>query len=74
MSQTDFFEGQAEQARARSDAATLDNVKVCQLRAAEAWDALAARSRKSDQTRAAEALRKVNQLADEQAAIESREA
>ena len=61
MSQTDFFQAQADQARARSDAATLENVKVCQLRAAEAWDALAARSRKSDQTRAAEAQRKALQ-------------
>ena len=73
MSQTDFFQAQADQARARSDAATLDNVKDCQLRAAEAWDALAARSRKSDATRAAEALRKVSQVADGQAAIGSRE-
>ena len=68
MSQTEFFQGQADQARAKSDAATLENVRVCQLRAAEAWDALATRSRKSDQTRAAEALRKVNQIADGQAA------
>ena len=74
MSQTDFYQGQADEARAKSSAATLDNVKVCHLRAAEAWDALAARSRKSDQTRAAEALRKVNQLAEDQAAMESREA
>ena len=64
MSQTDFFQSQADDARARSDAAKLENVRVSQLRAAEAWDALAARSRKSDETRAAEALRKADQLAN----------
>jgi hypothetical protein len=64
VSQTDFYQTQADQARARSDSATLDNVKVCQLRAAEAWDALAARSRKSDQTRAAEAQRKAVQIVE----------
>jgi hypothetical protein len=63
VSQTDFFQSQANEARARSGAATLENVRVSQLRAAEAWDALAARSRKSDETRAAEALRKADQLA-----------
>jgi hypothetical protein len=63
VSQTDFFQSQADDARARSDAAKLENVRVSQLRAAEAWDALAARSRKSDETRAAEALRKADQLA-----------
>lgn len=61
MSQTDFYQSQADEARARSDSATLANVRDCQRRAAEAWDALAARSRKSDQTRAAEAQRKALQ-------------
>ena len=56
--QTDFYQAQADEARARSDAATLQNVKDNQLRSAEAWAALAARSRKSDTLRAAEALRK----------------
>ena len=60
MSQTDFFQAQADQARARSDAATLQNVKDSQLRAAEAWDALAARARKGDALRAAEAQRKAD--------------
>ena len=57
--QTDFYQSQADEARARSDAAALQNVKDSQLRAAAAWDALAARSRKSDQLRFAEAARKV---------------
>ena len=60
--QTDFYQSQADEARAKSDAAQLQNVKDNQLRAAEAWDALAARSRKSDQLRAAEALRKAEQV------------
>ena len=57
-SQTSFYQAQADEARARSDAALLQNVKDSQLRAAEAWDALAARSRKADLTRVAEATRK----------------
>lgn len=59
--QTDFYQTQADEARARSDTASLQNVKDSQLRAAEAWDALAARSRKSDRLRTAEALRKAEQ-------------
>jgi hypothetical protein len=56
--QTNFFQAQADEARARSNAASLRNVKESQLRAAEAWDALAARSRKSEQLKATEAMRK----------------
>ena len=55
---TSFYQSQADAARARSDEAQLQNVKDNQLRAAAAWDALAARSAKSDQLRAAEAIRK----------------
>ena len=62
--QTDFYQAQADDARARSRAATLQNVKDNQLRAAEAWDVLAARSRKSDVLRTAEATRKAAQLVD----------
>jgi hypothetical protein len=58
--QTDFYQSQADDARAKSDSATLQNVKDSQLRAAEAWDALAARSRKSDRLRIDEAQRKAN--------------
>lgn len=59
-----FYQAQADAARTRSDEATLQNVKDNQLRAAAAWDALAARSQKSDQLRAAEAARKATQAAD----------
>jgi len=59
--QTNFYQSQADEARARSDAASLQNVKDSQLRAAEAWDALAARSRKADLTRSAEAKRRAEQ-------------
>ena len=55
---TSFYQSQADAARARSDEAQLQNVKDNQLRAAAAWEALAARSAKSDQLRAAEAIRK----------------
>lgn len=56
-----FYRAQADAARARSDEAALQNVKDNQLRAAEAWDMLAARSDKSDRLRAAEALKKSQQ-------------
>jgi hypothetical protein len=59
--QTAFYQSQADEARARSDAASLQNVKDSQLRAAEAWEALAARSRKSDALRVAENSRKAEQ-------------
>jgi hypothetical protein len=58
LQQTNFYQAQADQARARSEAASLQNVKESQLRAAEAWDLLAARSRKSEGLRVAEAERK----------------
>ena len=59
-----FYRAQADAARARSDEATLQNVKDNQLRAAAAWDALAARAGKSDLLRAEEALRKANATPD----------
>jgi hypothetical protein len=59
--QTDFYQSQANEARERSDAASLENVKVSQLRAAAAWEALAARSRKSDLLKTAESKRKAEQ-------------
>ena len=62
--QTEFYQAQADQARSRSDAATLQNVKDNQLRSAEAWEALAARSRKSDTLRAAEAERKAEMVSN----------
>ena len=59
-----FYRTQADAARARSDDATLQNVKENHLRAAEAWDVLAARSDKSGRLRAEEALRKASALQD----------
>ena len=59
-----FYQAQAAAARTRSDEATLQNVKDNHLRAAVAWDLLAARSRKSDRLRAEESLRKAQQLAE----------
>ena len=59
--QTGFYQSQADEARARSEAASLQNVKDGHLRAAAAWDLLAARSRKSDLLRTAEAARKAEQ-------------
>ncbi|MDP9422665.1 MAG: hypothetical protein M3Q19_07515 [Pseudomonadota bacterium] len=59
--QTTFYRAQADAARARSDEATLQNVKDNQLRAAAAWDVLADRSDKADRMRAAEALKKAQQ-------------
>ena len=63
--QTEFYRARAAEARARSDEAVLHNVKENHLRAAEAWDVLANRSDKSDRLRAADALRKSEQLAAE---------
>lgn len=57
-----FYRAQADAARARSDEASLQNVKDNHLRAAEAWDVLAARSDKSDRLREQEALRKATTL------------
>lgn len=59
--QINFYQAQADEARARSEAASLQNVKESQLRAAEAWEVLAARSRKSEGLRLAEAQRKAEQ-------------
>ena len=57
-----FYRAQAEAARTRSAEASLQNVKDNFLRAAEAWDVLAARSDKSDRLRAEEAIRKASLL------------
>ena len=57
-----FYRAQARAARTRSSEASLQNVKDNYLRAAEAWDVLAARSDKSDRLRAEEAIRKANLL------------
>jgi hypothetical protein len=57
-SQLDFYRARASEARADAEAATLANVKDRCLRAAAAWDAMAARAERSDTHRAqAEAAR-----------------
>jgi hypothetical protein len=51
-SQFEFYRARALEARADAEAATLDNVKERCLRAASAWDAMAARAERSDTHRA----------------------
>jgi hypothetical protein len=51
-SQLDFYLARAGEARADAEAATLDNVRDRCLRAAAAWDAMAARAQRSDTHRA----------------------
>jgi hypothetical protein len=50
--QHDFYVTRAEEARADAHAAGLDNVRDRCLRAAAAWDAMAARTRRSEVMRA----------------------
>ena len=50
--QHDFYVARAAEARADAEAATLDNVRDRCLRAAAAWDAMAARAHRSDVFRA----------------------
>ncbi|MEA3037946.1 MAG: hypothetical protein QOE79_459 [Sphingomonadales bacterium] len=51
-SQFEFYRTRALEARADAEAATLDNVRERCLRAATAWDAMAARAERSDNHRA----------------------
>jgi DNA-binding transcriptional regulator YdaS (Cro superfamily) len=51
-SQLDFYLARAAEARADAEAATLDNVRDRCLRAAAAWDAMAARAHRGDAMRA----------------------
>ena len=50
--QYEFYHARAEEARAEAQATNLANVKERCLRAAEAWDAMAARAQRSDVNRA----------------------
>jgi hypothetical protein len=50
--QHDFYVARAAEARADAEAATLDNVRDRCLRAAAAWEAMAARAHRSDVFRA----------------------
>jgi hypothetical protein len=51
-SQHDFYTARAVEAHADAEAATLDNVRDRCLRAAAAWEAMAARAHRSDVFRA----------------------
>jgi hypothetical protein len=50
--QHDFYAARAADARADADRATLDNVRERCIRAAEAWEAMAARAHRGDVMRA----------------------
>jgi hypothetical protein len=54
----DFYLARAAQARAEAEAATLDHVRERCRRSEAAWQALADRAVKSEQLKAAEAVRK----------------
>jgi hypothetical protein len=56
--QSDFYIARAEHERAAAAQASLANVRDNHLRAAAAWDVLAARSLKSDRLRVEEERRK----------------
>jgi hypothetical protein len=51
-SQLDFYRARAAEARAEAEGTALDNVRERCLRAAEAWEAMAARALRSDTHRA----------------------
>ena len=56
--QSTFYLARADEERTKADAASLANVRDNHLRAAAAWDMLAARSVKSDRLREEEDRRK----------------
>jgi len=56
--QSTFYQARAAEERDKAAGSNLDNVRDGHLRAAAAWDALAARSLKADRMRAEEELRK----------------
>ena len=56
-----FFLARAEQARAEGDAATLEHVRERCRRSEAAWQALADRAERSEQMKAAENERKLEQ-------------
>jgi hypothetical protein len=57
-SQHDFYTARATEARNDAEAAVLDNVRDRCIRAAEAWEAMAARAHRSDNFRAKQAAEK----------------
>jgi hypothetical protein len=56
--QQEFYAARALEARTDAEAATLDNVRDRCLRAAAAWEAMAARAHRSDTFRAKQAAEK----------------
>ena len=56
--QSTFYLARAAEERDKASGSNLNNVRDGHLRAAAAWDALAARSLKADRMRAEEELRK----------------
>jgi hypothetical protein len=60
-SQLQFYTARAEQAREDAEAATLDHVRERCRRSEAAWSALAERAERSEQMKAAEALRRTGE-------------
>jgi hypothetical protein len=56
--QAEFYSARASEARTDAAAANLDNVRDRCLRAAEAWEAMAARAHRSDVMRERQAAEK----------------
>lgn len=69
MSQHDFYAARAAEALADADKATLANVRDRCLRAAAAWETMAARAHRSDTFRAKQAAEKA--AAAEAASLEA---
>ncbi|PWG02899.1 hypothetical protein [Sphingosinicella humi] len=61
--QLDFYLARAAEARTDADAATLDNVRDRCLRAAAAWDNMAARAARSERMRAEAEAKKAEMAA-----------
>ena len=62
--QHEFYTTRAAEARADADAATLDNVRDRCLRAAEAWEQMAARVERTGRMRAETEAKKAAALAE----------
>jgi hypothetical protein len=62
--QLQFYRARADQAREDANAATLAHVRERCWRSVEAWEALASRAAKSEEFRAAEAIRKADITAE----------
>jgi hypothetical protein len=60
----EFYLARAEQARAEAEAATLDHVRERCRRSEAAWQQLADRAERSEQLKAAEAIRKAESSAE----------